>query len=276
MMITAFNLTNAVGAAGFLLSLIAYCLIRRISAGGATPSRLYCNARTCFMVGVLKLGIGIFEITYFNSSGGTWWGWILILFSIFWIVRGNTFRRKAASISAGYHSFNHSHSDNEENMDEPQRRLSNAPQVVIVSDNVSINNVSYPSHASMHGGSAPNALQQPMMSQYDQPIIRNAVPPSPFIGSQGNDSYIVPSIPMAITITPRSGTTTPPSIPTIGNEENQDIIDTQPHAEDSIYIEDDDQDIVHHNDEDDGKNEIEPETPKGAERKTSEGNVTFS
>ena len=111
------------------------------------------------------------------------------------------------------------------------------------------------------------------------------------MGTQGNDSYIVPSIPMVpnvITTTPRSGTIlTPRSQRTMGNVEtaNQydndndndtqiDInYDTQQHAEDSIYIDDEDE----NHDEDDGKNEIEPETPNGpSERKTSEGNVTFS
>merc|ERR1711971_1302148 len=118
----------------------AYCLIRRINAGGQTPARLKCNARTCFIVGILKMGIGIFEITYFASSGGTWWGWILILFSMFWIVRGNKFRAQARTISAGYLSMNddessNHHSNNIEDIEQDSmssRRLSNAPQVVII------------------------------------------------------------------------------------------------------------------------------------------------
>eukprot|EP01083_Nonionella_stella_P087064 242071_1 len=47
MLFDELNYTNAVGAGGFLLSLIAYCIIRRIDIGGQSPSRLYCNARTC-------------------------------------------------------------------------------------------------------------------------------------------------------------------------------------------------------------------------------------
>ena len=117
--------------------------------------------------------------------------------------------------------------------------------------------------------------------------------------AQGNDSYIVPSIPMAnVTTISRtsSGPMTPRGTRTIGNVANEnddqyiddyddDNNDTQPHAEDSIYIDDDDnneddtknQENKSNDDEDDGKNEIEPETPKGpSERKTSEGNVTFS
>ena len=121
------------------------------------------------------------------------------------------------------------------------------------------------------------------------------VPPSPFVCTQGtNDSYIVPSIPMAnVVTTSRSGSMTPPREQrTIGqmatsNDDYDNDNDTQPHAEDSIYIDDDndddddddDDDVTNNsnNDEDDGKNEIEPETPRGpSERKTSEGNVTFS
>lgn len=117
--------------------------------------------------------------------------------------------------------------------------------------------------------------------------------------AQGNDSYIVPSIPMANVTTSISRTSSGPMTPrgtrTIGNVANEnddddddnDDNDTQPHAEDSIYIEEDDnndnddnhinQENKSNEDEDDGKNEIEPETPKGpSERKTSEGNVTFS
>lgn len=303
----AFNLTNAIGASGFLLSLVAYCLIRRIIANGATPGRLRCNARICFIVGFMKMGVGIFEIIYFNESGGTWWGWILILFSIFWLLRGNKFRRQARTVSAGYQYFdnNLNENQNEEPQEAPQRRLSNAPQIVVVSSNPSNNASSLQPNSSasiVQGGMAPNALSQPMMSAYDAPIIRKAVPPSPFVCAQGNDSYIVPSIPMAnVTTISRisSGPMTPRGTRTIGNVANEnddqymddaydDHNDTQPHAEDSIYIEEDNEDDNDDNknqenksneeeDEDDGKNEIEPETPKGpSERKTSEGNVTFS
>ena len=194
MLMNAFNLTNAVGAAGFILSLIAYCCIRRINAGGQTPPRLRCCARICIIVGILKMGVGIFEIIYFGSSGGTWWGWILIIFSIFWLVRGNKFRRQARTISAGYQYFdnnannnnNNNNDINNNNNDRQQRRLSNAPQVVVIasSDQQSIDSVNIPPSSSIHpnasnsivsGGVAPNALSQPMMSSYDAPLIRNAV-----------------------------------------------------------------------------------------------------
>lgn len=182
MFIDAFNLTNAIGAAGFLLSLIAYCCIRRIVAGGASPGRLKCNARICFMVGLIKMGVGIFEIIYFNKSGGTWWGWILILFSIFWLLRGNKFRRQARTISAGYQYFDNVEQQQPNEITEnesPQRRLSNAPQIVVVSSDPS-NNLSSSlqpnsSASIVQGGVAPNALSQPMMSAYDAPLIRNAV-----------------------------------------------------------------------------------------------------
>eukprot|EP00486_Rosalina_sp_Unknown_P002071 CAMPEP_0201566754 /NCGR_PEP_ID=MMETSP0190_2-20130828/6793_1 /ASSEMBLY_ACC=CAM_ASM_000263 /TAXON_ID=37353 /ORGANISM="Rosalina sp." /LENGTH=256 /DNA_ID=CAMNT_0047985913 /DNA_START=399 /DNA_END=1169 /DNA_ORIENTATION=- len=256
------------------------------------------------------MGVGIFEIIYFNESGGTWWGWILILFSIFWLLRGNKFRRQARTISAGYQYFdNNLNNDNvEEPQEAPQRRLSNAPQIVVVSSDQTNNPSSSlqpnSSASIVQGGMAPNALSQPMMSAYDAPLIRNAVPPSPFVCTQGNDSYIVPSIPMAnVTTISRisSGPMTPRGTRTIGNVANEnddqymddaydDDNDTQPHAEDSIYIDEDNEDDNDNDDnknqenksneeedEDDGKNEIEPETPKGpSERKTSEGNVTFS
>ena len=86
-------------------------------------------------------------------------------------------------------------------------------------------------------------------------------------GFQGNNVYIVPSISMAktSTSTPRivSGTT-------LGDKDNDDVdTETLAHAETSVYYENED--------EDDGKNEIIEETPKGSpERKTSEGNETFS
>eukprot|EP01084_Bolivina_argentea_P297243 512064_1 len=131
MMLSGFTLTNAIGAGGLLLSLIAYCLIRINTGDQISVHKLYCNARICFIVGLLKMGIGIFEITYFSGSG-TWWGWILILFSIFWIVRGNKFRSQAANISAGYQPFNNNNID--DNNNNTQNRISNAPQVVIVSD----------------------------------------------------------------------------------------------------------------------------------------------
>ncbi len=193
MWMNTFTLTNAVGASGFLLSLVAYCLIRRIIANGATPGRLRCNARICFIVGLLKMGVGIFEIIYFTKSGGTWWGWILILFSIFWLVRGNKFRRQARTISAGYQYFNNGNVNDDgnnnnqrrgssdiNNSEQPQRRLSNAPQIVVVSDQSNPNhpNSSFQPNASasiVQGGVAPNALSQPMMSAYDAPLIRNAV-----------------------------------------------------------------------------------------------------
>ena len=176
---SAFNLTNAIGASGFLLSLIAYCVIRRIIANGATPGRLRCNARICFIVGFLKMGVGIFEIVYFNESGGTWWGWILILFSIIWLLRGNKFRRQARTVSAGYQYFDNQDNDNniEQNNVNNNERVSNAPQIVVVSpDQANISSLQPNASASIvQGGVAPNALSQPMMSSYDAPLIRNAV-----------------------------------------------------------------------------------------------------
>ena len=91
-------------------------------------------------------------------------------------------RRQAATMSAGYQPFNGN--DNNHSIQEiadDNQRLSNAPQVVIVSD---INNaasnpassIAPNSSSSIYsGGIAPNALSQPIMSNYDAPLIRNAV-----------------------------------------------------------------------------------------------------
>eukprot|EP01083_Nonionella_stella_P087063 242068_1 len=259
MLFDELNYTNAVGAGGFLLSLIAYCIIRRIDIGGQSPSRLYCNARTCFIAGLLKLGIGIFEITYFNSSGGMWWGWLLIIFGMFWLIRGNRYRNHAASMSAGYQSF-----DDDDHASNPpsssRRRASSGPQIIIVSESA-------------------NALQQRMIdnARYDDAnrVIHNAVPPSPFSGTQGTDSYCIPmevtSHNINVSDTPRMYMTRS----TVGNacETCEEENETEPHAEDSVYLEE--KDI----DEDDDKNEIEVnvETPNGPVISTAlEGNVTFS
>jgi len=280
MLFSALNLKNAVGAAGFLLSLLAYCVVRRIMAGGQTPARLYCNARVCIMVGLLKMSIGIFEIVYFNDSGGTWWGMPLVLFSLFWLVRGSKFRRQAATVSAGYQAFNQQHQQQPADY-QREHRLSNAPQIVIVSDPApqAQTALAKPSRSG-HAG-----LSRPAMSNFDAPLIRNAVPPSPFTCTQGTEPYIVPSInmaPMAHVLTPTTPRSdivmiTPRTHQTIGNvatANDGDLDDTQQHAEDSIYIEEEEED----EDGDDGKvSEVEHETPSGpAERKTSEGNVTFS
>merc|ERR1719242_991212 len=85
-------------------------------------------------------------------------------------------------------------------------------------------------------------------SQHSQSLIRNAVPPSPFIGTQGTDSYV--AIPMSITKSqPRSDYGTPQGTGhTLGSHLEEELEDedkdchslndtlTEPHAEDSIIL----------------------------------------
>jgi len=249
-----FNLPNAIGVSSFLLSLVTYCLLRRLlSSEPQTPSQLYWAARICLLCGALKFGLGILEIYLgkmqpHKHAVGMYWGWALLLFAVLWLIRGSKLRRRATTVSAGYLAFNHEAAVNDLNFI-ANANASNAPvQVAVDASNSSV---------------APAANK----SRLAQPLIRNAVPPSPFASSQGNELYVLPSIPMMLT-KPQ----TPPethsdaSMRTPGHSvspvdaEEEKIVNTQDHqedAEDSIYVEE------------------EPETNGGPERKTSEGNTTM-
>ena len=161
-----FDLPNAIGVGGFLLSLVTYCLLRRLlSSEQQTPSRLYWAARLCFLCGSLKLGLGIFQITFFKDAGGIYWGWLLLLFAVLWLIRGSKLRRRAATVSAGYQAFNHDGADRDLNAN---ANASNAPMQVAVDAS---RDFSMAPNASV----APAALHHASRSRLAQPLIRNAV-----------------------------------------------------------------------------------------------------
>jgi len=248
-----FDLPNAIGAGSLLISLITYCLLRRLlSATPQTPARLYWAARLCLLCGALKLGVGIFEITFFKDAGGIYWGWLLLLVAVLWLIRGSKLRRRARIVSAGYLAFNDNGADANANINANANASNamnaNAPIKVAIDSNSS------------------------SKKQLSQSLIRNAVPPSPFSSCpfEGNELYPLPSIPMIRTNSNAAETLIRPSTPghsvehSIDDvEEEEKIVNTLDHredAEDSIYVD-------------------EVETPSGGpqtpERKTSEGNTTM-
>jgi len=192
-------------------------------------------------------------------------GFFIVISAMYWMVQAMKYHKMAKTQSAGYQPFNHNASDDRP---QPQRRRSNAPLIVEVDPN-------NPASSPMSSTSSTMSSAAKQKQRFSQPLIRNAVPPSPFVGTQGTDSYV--AIPMSITKStiPRSGCSTPQAMspgPTVGQslhdeEEEEPMNDTldEPQAEDSMDDE-----------EEDGKREVEEETPRGSpERKTSEGNDTM-
>merc|ERR1712013_594041 len=203
------------------------------------------------------------QITFFKDAGGLYWGWLLLLFGVLWLIRGSKLRRRALTVSAGYHAFNDDvAADNAVNAPHSNSN-SNASVEVAVDSNV-------PSSSS---SMAPAALHEASSSRLSQPLIRNAVPPSPFASCQGNELYALPSIPMISTKPIPAETLTTHTKGRNDNEEEEEneeneekIVNTHDQyedAEDSIYVEETE----------------EQETPSGGpdtpERKTSEGNTTM-
>jgi len=262
------------GAVAVLLNCIAYCITKTLTYRRGRPSLLCCAAWSSILTCVLLLasgGCSIWLSVKCHLMGWTTWiGFFVVLSGMYWMVQAMKYHKMAKTQSAGYQPFNHNEAA-ERRGQQPQRRRSNAPLIVEVDSNnpgISIEHNLSSSVSPMSSAAKSNK------SRFSQPLIRNAVPPSPFLGTQGTDSYV--AIPMSITksTVPRSGCTTPQGMspgPTLGKlpqeeeEENEPMNDTltEPQAEDSI-------------DEEDGKQEVEDETPRGSpERKTSEGNDTM-
>jgi len=259
------------GAVAVILNCMAYCIVKTLTYRRGRPSRLCCAAWSSIFAALLLLasgGCSIWLSMKYRLTTSTWIGFFVVLSGMYWMVQAMKYHKMAKTQSAGYQPFNHNASDDDERR-QPQRRRSNAPLIVEVDDP---NNLGMSIEQQISSLSSPATSSK---SRFSQRLIRQAVPPSPFVCTQGTDSYV--AIPMSITksIVPRSGSTTPQGmspIATLGqhaedHEEPMNDTLTEPQAEDSMDDED----------EEDGKQEVEDEeTPRGTpERKTSEGNDTM-
>lgn len=266
----------AFGGSSLIINFIAYIIVRKMTYRRPRTSGSCCCAWTSALSSILLLGIGACDIWWSLSSeaGGTWIGFLVVLSGLYWSVQAMKYHKMVRTQSSGYQAFNNNAA--EPSSPSPRRR-SNAPLIVEVDSN----NPSMGIEPNLSSSISP--MSSAAKSRYSQPLIRNAVPPSPFIssGNQGTDSYV--AIPMSITKTvPRCADSSTPqgTMPshTLGDiqlneEEDEEMNDTltEQHAEDSIYIEEEEEP----RDGDDGKAE-EEETPRGGtERKTSEGNATL-
>jgi len=267
------------GATAIILNFMAYLIVRKVTFYRTTPRRMWCCAWTCVMTSLLLLSTGGFEIyvvLIWRIPGQSLIGFLTVLSGFYWLAQGIRYQKNARTQSAGYQAFNHDDDSSHRHREEPERRRSNAPLIVEVDSNNPAISIERDISSSLSVKSSGKSGK----ARYSQPLIRNAVPPSPFIGTQGTDSYV--AIPMSITKTqpPRSDSNTPQGTgSTLGHldlndeEDNDDDIEmndtlTEQHAEDSIYIEEEE--------EEDGSKVDEVETPMGSpERKTSEGNDTM-
>jgi len=242
------------GAVAVLVNCIAYCITKTLTYRRGRPSLLCCAAWSSILTCVLLLASGgcsiWLSVKYDLMGWTTWIGFFVVLSGMYWMVQAMKYHKMAKTQSAGYQPFNHNEAA-ERRGQQPQRRRSNAPLIVEVDSNnpgISIEHNLSSSVSPMSSAAKSNK------SRFSQPLIRNAVPPSPFLGTQGCTT------PQGMSPGPTLG-----KLPQEEEEENEPMNDTltEPQAEDSI-------------DEEDGKQEVEDETPRGSpERKTSEGNDTM-
>jgi len=272
------------GAVAMIINTIAYIIVKKLSFPfhhRRRPFRLCCCAWTCIFAAFILIAMGGFTIYLclsVDNTAETWIGLLIVLSGLYWLIQTRKYYQMARTRSAGYQPFNHNDSGSAPR-EEPQRRRSNAPLIVEVDSN----NPNVSIEPDLSSSISAKCSSQTGKARYSQPLVRSAVPPSPFIGTQGTDSYV--AIPMSITKTqlPRSGCTTPQGTsPTLGHlhdEEEEEEIEmndtlTEPHAEASTYIEEEEE--ARDGDEEDGKSDEVEQTPMGGpERKTSEGNDTM-
>merc|ERR1719499_1688897 len=193
-------------------------------------------------------GFEIYVVVIWSMAGQSLIGFLTVLSGFYWLAQGIRYQKNARTQSAGYQAFNHDDDSSHRSREEPERRRSNAPLIVEVDSNnpaVSIERDISSSLSAKSSGKSGKA-------RFSQPLIRNAVPPSPFIGTQDSN-------------TPQGTGSTLGHLDLNDEEDNDDDIEmndtlTEQHAEDSIYIEEEDE-------EEDGKVDEEV-TPMGSpERK---------
>merc|ERR550525_395071 len=253
-----------------ILNCTTWAIVRRLTYRRPRRSTLCCCAWTSVCSSLVLFAAGGFTIwiSVEFDAGSSWIGFVIVLSALYWTIQAMKYHKSATTLSAGYQPFN----EQPQSQEEPLRR-SNAPLIVEVDSNGPNSQHPMSLDPNMSSTLSPKSI-------YSQSLIRNAVPPSPFIGTQGTDSYV--AIPMSITKSqPRSDYGTPQGTHhTLGShleEENLEQEDedkdchslndtlTEPHAEDSIYIEE-----VEEEEDVDGKQEEKNDTLGGPERKTSE------
>merc|ERR550525_1191527 len=234
-----------------ILNCTTWAIVRRLTYRRPRRSTLCCCAWTSVCSSLVLFAAGGFTIwiSVEFDAGSSWIGFVIVLSALYWTIQAMKYHKSAHTLSAGYQPFN----EQPQSQEEPPRR-SNAPLIVEVDSNGPNSQHPMSLDPNMSSTLSPKSI-------YSQSLIRNAVPPSPFIGTQ---DYGTPQ-----------GTHH-----TLGSHLEEEDLEqededkdchslndtlTEPHAEDSIYIEE-----VEEEEDVDGKQEEKNDTLGGPERKTSE------
>merc|ERR1712080_586555 len=119
------------------------------------------------------------------DAGSSWIGFVIVLSGLYWTIQAMKYHKSAKTLSAGYQPFN----DQQQSDQEQLPRRSNAPLIVEVDSNGPNSHHPMSLEPNMSSTLSPKSI-------YSQSLIRNAVPPSPFIGTQdygtpqGNDNTL--------------------------------------------------------------------------------------